>query len=564
MFFIPGIILNAGLTIWTARFGSVRFKQEQESVNIFQLVPEHQHTGKESSGLQMIQFQHHLQMPTLESDIPGGSEGLQRTTENKLVTPMWKSAIWFPDLNPLYVAQPLILQAKTVIRDPKSGKSSLSENKHWSLMSWKISGVSSKRKVSELMPLILSFPTNDVSAVDPGTVLSSSAFYTGESQTRYLRQFLRLKSSTTWRKFTLWISSNVGSIKTYKSAILQLSDNPVELAAHPMFSEFIKSLDENSIKSFIRPVMDISPVIKLLREWGQNSTLTVKQITAKLCWLLPVTGFLRASDIHRIDDQRSHIDQGVLNLVIVAPKEKRGGRPIEKPCQINPHTDKILCPVNAYMVYKEKIAVNLCPTPHANNSNWVVNRLIRYVNDTSKPLSVDSITRYIHTISDLIRRDPEAPIPKGRAIAPKEKRGGRPIEKPCQINPHTDKILCPVNAYMVYKEKIAVNLCPTPHANNSNWVVNRLIRYVNDTSKPLSVDSITRYIHTISDLIRRDPEAPIPKGRAIGATLAANAGVSSDDIVSHAFWSNYTIFDTYYRLSRNSSNNLTESILNLE
>ncbi|PVU88282.1 hypothetical protein BB561_005940 [Smittium simulii] len=51
---------------------------------------------------------------------------------------------------------------------------------------------------------------------------------------------------------------------------------------------------------------------------------------------------------------------------------------------------------------------------------------------------------------------------------------------------------------------------------------------------------------------------------AIGATLAANSGVSTDDIVSHAFWSNYSIFDSYYRLTRNSSNNLTESILNLE
>ncbi|OMJ07797.1 hypothetical protein AYI69_g11320 [Smittium culicis] len=223
--------------------------------------------------------------------------------------------------------------------------------------------------------------------------------------------------------------------------------------------------NERRVRRRSRPVMDISTVIKLLLEWVQNSTFTIKQITAKLYWLLSVTGFLRASNIHRIDEQRSHIDQGVLNLVIVAPKEKRSGRPIEKPCQINPHTDIILCPVNAYMVYKEKIAVNLCPTPHANNSNWVVNRLIRYV------------------------------------------------------------------------------------------------KY---TSKPLLVDSITQYIHTISDLIRRDPEAPIPKGRAIGTTLAANAGVSSDDIVLHAFWSNYTIFDTYYRHSRNSSNNLTESILNLE
>ncbi|OMJ16691.1 hypothetical protein AYI69_g7741 [Smittium culicis] len=138
--------------------------------------------------------------------------------------------------------------------------------------------------------------------------------------------------------------------------------------------------NERRVRCRSRPVMDISPIIKLLREWGQNSTITIKQITAKLYWLLSVTGFLRGSDIHRIDDQRSHIDKGVLNLVIVVPKEKRGGRPIEKTCQINLHTDIILCPVNAYMLYKEKIAVNLCPAPHANNSNWVVNRLIRYVN----------------------------------------------------------------------------------------------------------------------------------------------------------------------------------------
>ncbi|PVU97314.1 hypothetical protein BB561_000628 [Smittium simulii] len=59
-------------------------------------------------------------------------------------------------------------------------------------------------------------------------------------------------------------------------------------------------------------------------------------------------------------------------------------------------------------------------------------------------------------------------------------------------------------------------------------------------------------------------DMPIPKGKAIGATLAANSGVSSDDIVAHAFWSNYSIFDSYYRLTRNSSNNLTESILNLK
>ncbi|OMJ08288.1 hypothetical protein AYI69_g11127, partial [Smittium culicis] len=240
------------------------------------------------------------------------------------------------------------------------------------------------------------------------------------------------------------------------------TENSAELSSHPMLAEFTKTLDDASIVSFVRPVLDIAPVLDTFKEWGPTSDLTVKRLTAKLCWLLSVTGFLRPSDIHRIDDERSHVARGMLHLVIVTPNEKRAGRPIKKPCQISSHTDPILCSVLEYSVYKEKVANTLFPTSNTNNSKWVVNRLLRFVN---------------------------------------------------------------------YKEK------------------------------PLSVDRISRYIRSISDLIRRGPDTPIPKGRAIGETLAANSGVSADEIVSHAFWSNYTIFDTYYRLTRNSSNNLTESIL---
>ncbi|OMJ26447.1 hypothetical protein AYI70_g157 [Smittium culicis] len=113
---------------------------------------------------------------------------------------------------------------------------------------------------------------------------------------------------------------------------------------------------------------DISPVLDLSKEWGPSTECSIKKLTAKICLLLSITGFLKASDIHRIDDERSHVSLGVLNLVIIAPKEKRSGRPIEKPCQISPHNDPILCPVIAYSVYKEKVATSLCPTPHANNS----------------------------------------------------------------------------------------------------------------------------------------------------------------------------------------------------
>ncbi|OMJ14601.1 hypothetical protein AYI69_g8526 [Smittium culicis] len=55
----------------------------------------------------------------------------------------------------------------------------------------------------------------------------------------------------------------------------------------------------------------------------------------------------RFIETHRIDKKRSRIDQGALILEIIAPKEKRGGRPIEKPFQTNPHSDIILYPLTA-------------------------------------------------------------------------------------------------------------------------------------------------------------------------------------------------------------------------
>ncbi|OMJ08239.1 hypothetical protein AYI70_g11672 [Smittium culicis] len=92
------------------------------------------------------------------------------------------------------------------------------------------------------------------------------------------------------------------------------------------------------------------------------------------------------SDIHKINDEHSQLSLGVLNLVIIVPKEKRSGRPIEKQFQISPHTDPILCPIVAYSLNKEIVATSVFPTPHANNSKWTVNRLLRFINDSSKPL----------------------------------------------------------------------------------------------------------------------------------------------------------------------------------
>ncbi|OMJ30025.1 hypothetical protein AYI69_g445, partial [Smittium culicis] len=226
-----------------------------------------------------------------------------------------------------------------------------------------------------------------------------------------------------------------------------------------------RAIDETEIKSFVCPEIDISPILFKINEWGDTSKLDNNKLTTKCCWLLSLCGFLRASDIHRIDDARTIITNGTLKLVIIAPKEKRNGQPIERPCEINSHPNPRLCPVLAYTIYKAKIATELCPTPRANN---------------------DSIT------------------------------------------------------------------------------VNRLFRHTKHYNKPLSVDIISRHVKNLSGLIKRPPNTPIPKTRAIGATLTATSGVPVENIVSHAFWSNYSMFDTYYRLDRSTQSNMTEAVLPLE
>ncbi|PVU91001.1 hypothetical protein BB561_004602 [Smittium simulii] len=191
----------------------------------------------------------------------------------------------------------------------------------------------------------------------------------------------------------------------------------------------------------------------------------VETLTTKFVWLLATTGFLRASDIHRIDDAQTIVKEDKIIFKIIAPKKNRKGKPIERNCTISAHRDKILCSVLTYNIYKLNIARDLCPTLHQN---------------------FDAIS------------------------------------------------------------------------------VNRLLRYIKDYNKPLSVNSITRYIHKLSKLIDRPHNTPIPKAKAIGATLAAEAGIPSDQIISHAFWSSYSMFDSYYCLLRQNNDNITESILPLE
>ncbi|OMJ28659.1 hypothetical protein AYI69_g1858 [Smittium culicis] len=118
----------------------------------------------------------------------------------------------------------------------------------------------------------------------------------------------------------------------------------------------------------------------MFREMENTAELSEKNLTAKLFWLIAALGFLIASEIHRINESKTVIAQGILNLAILAPKEKRKGRPIIHSCQISIHIDQTLCPVYTDGVYKQRIAQTPCPTPHLKNCSIIVNRLLRWDN----------------------------------------------------------------------------------------------------------------------------------------------------------------------------------------
>ncbi|PVU92938.1 hypothetical protein BB561_003543 [Smittium simulii] len=68
-------------------------------------------------------------------------------------------------------------------------------------------------------------------------------------------------------------------------------------------------------------------------------------------------------------------------------------------------------------------------------------------------------------------------------------------------------------------------------------------------------------IKSITIIALKDKKEITSKARAIGATIAAKTGISTDAILTQANWSSYYMFSSYYKLSNDSYSNITESVL---
>ncbi|OMJ26489.1 hypothetical protein AYI70_g123 [Smittium culicis] len=266
---------------------------EQEGESLLQLVPRHQIVRPECTVLQLVRVQQPIQLPTMEPDLP----------------------ICYLVFGPIVSVD--------LAAGPSANNDDHTGSKKWKVATLRkqelaLDGLEDQRRFLESQCL-------DTYAVD--FILFNERCVRRRSRYSSVQQrFLDRRISkeiadeilaTQIINYLVEIYTvdkiKVVSIKAYNSALLRLVGNPTKLSNHPMFSEFTKTLGDASIKSYVRPVIDISQVLDLFKEWGPSTKLSNK-----------------ASDIHRIDDEHSQLSLSVLNLVIIAPKEKRSGRPIEK------------------------------------------------------------------------------------------------------------------------------------------------------------------------------------------------------------------------------------------
>ncbi|PVU89086.1 hypothetical protein BB561_005551 [Smittium simulii] len=233
----------------------------------------------------------------------------------------------------------------------------------------------------------------------------------------------------------------------------------------------MKFLNKSDLIKVTNNFIVIKPIIDHFKILGPTNNLNTKKLTAKAYWLIAVCGFLGASNIDRVDNEKTEISSNSIKLIICAPKENRK-------------------------------TSNICR-----------------VDNEKTEISSNSIKLII--------------------CAPKEKRKSSPIERLIKIKAHSDEILCPDIAYKIYRQRIANIPCPKSHVNDKNLIVNHLFKKNKDFSKPLTVDSISRIIKSIAIIAVKDKKGITPKVRAIGATIAARSGISTDAILTQANWSSY-------------------------
>ncbi|KAG2214871.1 hypothetical protein INT45_003022 [Circinella minor] len=184
------------------------------------------------------------------------------------------------------------------------------------------------------------------------------------------------------------------------------------------FKEFQKGLCQDTLLSQKSYNYDVQPALDYIISLGDSHHIEIDILTAKLSWLLAMVGFLRPSDLERIDlNQCSISSDDILSLVVVAPKEKQSGMRITKAIAIHPHSSYLVCPVTTYKAYCSYVASILVSVLQPVFPQVSLVPLLRYVNDHNQDLSSQHIGKYINQVMKFVGRPPWGTSAQGTSSA---------------------------------------------------------------------------------------------------------------------------------------------------
>ncbi|CAO3664952.1 unnamed protein product [Rhizopus stolonifer] len=130
------------------------------------------------------------------------------------------------------------------------------------------------------------------------------------------------------------------------------------------------------------------------------------------------SGFLRPSDIQRIDDSLTTLssDNAILTLAIDCPKEKRQGQRIQHQVHIQRHPYLCLCSVQAYLSYKSHVTSSPLIIPYPTQPQRYISCLLRKIYSHHTPINSQIIDKHINRIMYLIPSPECISLPRARAL----------------------------------------------------------------------------------------------------------------------------------------------------
>ncbi|ORY90557.1 hypothetical protein BCR43DRAFT_447177 [Syncephalastrum racemosum] len=202
----------------------------------------------------------------------------------------------------------------------------------------------------------------------------------------------------------------------YKSAVAVFHVNSSTVTQDPTVRAYLRRiLRDAPPRETSQPLIDLTPSINFVGSIDSSPSTPLSLLNRKAAFLLAMAAFLRPSDLHRIDLSRCSISEpdGLLHLVVVAPKETRQGRRIVKTLTLHPlEQDPTLCPVRAFTALRD----------HPDASSRPQGALFVNSTNPTAPLSVVTISLWLRNIvrkscPDIGDSTSRSPMPSIRSLA---------------------------------------------------------------------------------------------------------------------------------------------------